>query len=215
MINKEHLGKLRREYLQKGLNETDTADNPVSQFSLWFNESLELGLLDANAMTLSTCTPDGKPSGRIVLLKSFDEKGFVFYTNYNSRKGIELISNPFASLLFYWEELSRQVRIEGTAEKLSSAESAEYFSTRPLESKLGAWASPQSSVISNRDELEKRYEELEKFYAEQVIPKPEHWGGFRIVPEKVEFWQGRPNRLHDRIMFYKENAGWIKKRLAP
>jgi pyridoxamine 5'-phosphate oxidase len=215
MINKEHLGKLRREYQQKGLNEADTANDPISQFSLWFNESLKLGLLDANAMSLATSTTDGKPSNRIVLLKSFDEKGFVFYTNYNSRKGIQLISNPFASLLFYWEELSRQVRIEGTAEKLSSAESAEYFSSRPLESRLGAWASSQSSIIADRAELEKRYEELEKFYAEQVIPKPEHWGGIRIIPEKVEFWQGRPNRLHDRIVFYIKDNHWEKTRLAP
>ena len=215
MINKEHLGKLRREYQQKGLIETDTADDPINQFSLWFNESLELGLLDANAMSLATSTPDGKPSNRIVLLKSFDDKGFIFYTNYNSRKGLELISNPFASLLFYWEELSRQVRIEGKAEKLSSAESAEYFSSRPIESRLGALASAQSTVIKNREELEKRYEELEKLYAEQVIPKPEHWGGFRILPEKIEFWQGRPNRLHDRIVFYRNGNLWEKKRLAP
>jgi pyridoxamine 5'-phosphate oxidase len=215
MINKEHLGKLRREYQQKGLIETDAADDPINQFSLWFNESLELGLLDANAMSLATSTPEGKPSNRIVLLKGFDEKGFIFYTNYNSRKGIDLISNPFASLLFYWEELSRQVRIEGKAERLSSADSAEYFNSRPVESKLGAWASEQSSVIKNREELEKRYEELEKLYAEQSIPKPEHWGGFRIIPEIVEFWQGRPNRLHDRIVFYKKDNIWEKKRLAP
>jgi pyridoxamine 5'-phosphate oxidase len=215
MINKEHLGKLRREYGQKGLIETDAADDPIIQFSLWFNESLELGLLDANAMTLATSTPDGKPSSRIVLLKSFNEKGFVFYTNYKSRKGLELISNPFASLLFYWEELSRQVRIEGKAEKLSSEESAEYFNSRPVESKLGALASAQSTVIKNREELEKRYEELEKLYAEQVIPKPEHWGGYRIIPEIVEFWQGRPNRLHDRIVFYRNGNFWEKKRLAP
>ncbi len=215
MINKDHLGKLRREYQQKGLIETDAADDPINQFSLWFNESLELGLLDANAMSIATSTPEGKPSNRIVLLKSFDEKGFVFYTNYNSRKGLELISNPFASILFYWEELSRQVRIEGKAEKLSSAESAEYFSSRPIESRLGALASAQSTIIKNREELEKRYEELEKLYAEQVIPKPEHWGGFRIVPEKVEFWQGRPNRLHDRIVFFRKENLWEKKRLAP
>jgi pyridoxamine 5'-phosphate oxidase len=215
MINKEHLGKLRREYQQKGFSESDAADNPIEQFSLWFNESLELGLLDANAMSLATCTSEGRPSNRIVLLKSFDEKGFVFYTNYNSRKGIELSMNPFASLLFYWEELSRQVRIEGKAEKLSSAESAEYFTSRPLESRLGAWASAQSTVITDRAELEKRYEELEKIYAEQVIPAPEHWGGIRIIPDKIEFWQGRPSRLHDRIVYVKKDSQWEKKRLAP
>lgn len=215
MINKEHLEKLRREYLQKGFHEKDAANNPFMQFSLWFNEALELGLLDANAMALATATKEGKPSNRIVLLKSFDEKGFIFYTNYKSKKGRELLQNPYAALLFYWEEISRQVRVEGTVEKISAEESALYFQSRPVESRLGAWASEQSSIIESREELEKKYNELEKYYAEQVIPLPGFWGGFRVIPETIEFWQGRPGRLHDRLLYIKENNKWRIKRLAP
>jgi pyridoxamine 5'-phosphate oxidase len=215
MINKEHLEKLRREYLQKGFYEKDAAANPYLQFSLWFNEALELGLIDANAMALATASKDGRPSNRIVLLKSFDETGFIFFTNYKSRKGKELLQNPFASLLFYWEEISRQVRVEGIVEKISVSESALYFQSRPVESRLSAWASEQSSIIENREELEKKYFELEKHYAEQVIPLPEHWGGYRVIPDAIEFWQGRPGRMHDRILYIKEVNEWKIKRLAP
>lgn len=215
MINKEHLDKLRKEYLKKGFNEKDAAKNPFSQFSLWYNEVLELGLQEANAMSLATASKEGIPSNRIVLLKSFDESGFIFYTNYLSRKGRELLQNPRTALLFYWEEVIRQVRIEGTVEKISAEESAIYFQSRPVESRLGAWASEQSSIIESREKLEKRYNELEKYYAEQIIPLPEFWGGFRVIPETFEFWQGRPGRLHDRIIYVKEGNGWKIKRLAP
>ena len=209
-----NLKRLRHKYIRKGLNEKDISKNPFEQFSLWFKEAFELKLLSADAMTLATASPGGKPSARIVLLKSFDENGFVFYTNYNSRKAEELERNPNAALLFFWEELRRQIRIEGKAEKISHEESEKYFRTRPYESRLSAWASGQSSVIPGRETLEKKFQEYKKQFGEDV-PLPEFWGGYRLIPDSVEFWQGRENRLHDRIRFTKTGKEWKIERLAP
>ena len=191
--------------------------NPVRQFRTWFDEvrAQEVSEQDAISMTLATAAKDGQPSARVVLLKSFDDSGFVFYTNYLSSKGKELAENPRACLLFYWSTLWRQVRIEGDVEKISAAESEEYFQSRPLGSKLGAWASNQSEVIDRRETLEARYAELQKRFGEDV-PRPEHWGGYRLKPNSIEFWQGRENRLHDRLRYsLRENGAWVIERLEP
>ncbi len=191
--------------------------NPIRQFQTWFDEVRAHGVSeqDATSMTLATASKDGQPSTRIVLLKSFDDRGFVFYTNYHSRKGKELSENPRACLLFYWSELWRQVRIEGDIEKISAAESEEYFLSRPLGSRLGAWASDQSEVVNNRETLEARFAELQKRFGEDV-PRPEHWGGYRLRPNSMEFWQGRENRLHDRLRYrLEEDGSWSIERLGP
>jgi len=191
--------------------------NPIRQFEAWFEEVRAGGVSeqDSISMVLATASKDGRPSARVVLLKSFDDRGFVFYTNYQSRKGKELDENPRACLLFYWSQLWRQVRIEGDVEKISAAESEEYFQSRPLGSKLGAWASNQSEVVDNRETLESRFNELEKRFGEEV-PRPEYWGGYRIQPDSIEFWQGRDNRLHDRLRYRLEESGvWLIERLAP
>ncbi len=191
--------------------------NPIRQFRTWFDEVRAHGVSEQNAisMTLGTATKDGRPSARIVLLKSFDDRGFVFYTNYYSRKGQELNDNPRACLLFYWSELWRQVRIEGVIEKISAAESEAYFQSRPLGSKLGAWASDQSEVVGSRESLEARFAEFEKRFGSDV-PRPEHWGGYRLRPNSIEFWQGRDNRLHDRLRYRLEkNGSWVIERLGP
>jgi pyridoxamine 5'-phosphate oxidase len=191
--------------------------NPIRQFQTWFDEVRASGLSeqDAISMTLATAAKDGRPSARVVLLKSFDERGFVFYTNYHSRKGKELTENPRACLLFYWSELWRQVRIEGDIEKISTAESEEYFQSRPLGSRLGAWASNQSEVVDTREILESRFAELQKRFGADV-PKPNHWGGYRLRPNSIEFWQGRDNRLHDRMRYQiQENGAWVIERLEP
>lgn len=191
--------------------------NPIRQFQKWMDEVRAGGVSeqDATSMTLATATRDGRPSARVVLLKSFDDRGFVFYTNYQSRKGKELDENPRACLLFYWSRLWRQVRIEGDVEKIPAAESEEYFQSRPLGSKLGAWASNQSEVVDNRETLESRFNELAKRFGEEV-PRPEYWGGYRIKPDSIEFWQGRDNRLHDRLRYrLKEDGVWVIERLAP
>jgi pyridoxamine 5'-phosphate oxidase len=189
--------------------------DPINQFKIWYDEVLAKETPDANAMTLATATKDARPSARIVLLKSFDDQGFVFYTNYLSRKAKEIDDNPQASLLFYWSAFWRQVRVEGPVEKISLAESEEYFQSRPLGSKLGAWASNQSDVVANRESLEARFAELEKRFGTEV-PRPEHWGGYRLIPSSIEFWQGRDNRLHDRLRYRLENNGsWVIERLAP
>jgi pyridoxamine 5'-phosphate oxidase len=191
--------------------------SPIRQFQTWCAEVRAQGVSeqDVISMTLATAAKDGQPSARVVLLKSFDERGFVFYTNYQSRKGRDLAENPRASLLFYWSQLWRQVRIEGWVEKISAAESEKYFQSRPLGSKLGAWASNQSQVVDNRETLEARFAELEKRFGEQV-PRPEHWGGYRLRPNSIEFWQGRDNRLHDRLRYrLQEDGGWSIERLGP
>ncbi len=199
------------------LNKSNVDRNPIKQFAKWYDEvrAHEVSEQDAISMTLATATKDGEPDARIVLLKSFDEAGFVFYTNYESRKGKELGENPRACLLFYWSKVWRQVRIEGSVEQVSEEESEDYFQTRPLGSKIGAWASNQSEAVESRDVLEQRYADLSERYGEDV-PRPPHWGGYRIHPEVIEFWQGRDNRLHDRLRYRVQADGtWLIERLGP
>ena len=208
---------LRKNYDLDKLEREDLHENPFTQFKNWFDYALDQKTLEPNAMTLATIKPDGKPAARIVLLKGFDENGFVFYTNYNSRKGEELIQNPHAALVFCWLDLHKQIRIEGRVEKLSPEVSTAYFQSRPKDSQIGAWASPQSSVIDNRDILENNTTALENQYADTVeLPRPEHWGGFVVKPTMIEFWQGRTSRLHDRFLYSLEEGGvWKIDRLAP
>ena len=217
MVTLPDIASLRRSYALESLSENDVLSEPVAQFAIWFGEALNSSLPEPNAMTLATATPDGRPSARTVLLKGFDKNGFVFYTNYESRKGQELIRNPHAALLFTWLELERQIRIEGLVEKVSAEESRLYFQSRPKESQIGAWASPQSRVIESREALEKKVSELRREYApEEALPLPSFWGGFRLKPSVVEFWQGRENRLHDRLRYAKTaDGGWKLERLAP
>ena len=188
--------------------------NPIKQFASWYDEVLAKGISDVDAMTLATATKDARPSARVVLLKSFDDSGFVFYTNYLSRKARELNENPQACLLYYWSSFWRQVRIEGAVERVSATESEEYFQSRPLGSKLGAWASNQSEVVDNRETLEGRFLELQKRFGENV-PRPAHWGGYRLKPNAIEFWQGRDNRLHDRLRYRLQDGVWLIDRLGP
>jgi pyridoxamine 5'-phosphate oxidase len=199
------------------LNKSNVDRNPIKQFAKWYDEAIAQGVSeqDAISMTLATATKAGKPDARIVLLKSFDDTGFVFFTNYESRKGKELAENPQACLLFYWSKVWRQVRIEGSVEQVSAAESEDYFQSRPLGSKIGAWASNQSGVVESREVLEQRYAALSERYGEDV-PRPPHWGGYRIHPEVIEFWQGRDNRLHDRLRYRLQADGtWVIQRLGP
>ncbi len=216
MITLPDIASLRRSYALESLSENDVLPDPVSQFAVWFGEAMNSALPEPNAMTLATATPDGRPSARTVLLKGFNHEGFVFYTNYESRKGQELTLNPHAALLFTWLELERQIRIEGTVEKLDPEESRIYFQSRPKESQIGAWASPQSRAIDGRNVLESRVSELQNEYAsEAVLPLPSFWGGFRLKPGLVEFWQGRESRLHDRICYTRAGDKWKIVRLAP
>ena len=214
--DKATLENLRKDYRAEKLSETDVKKNPIEQFDHWFDEALKSGIYEPNAMTLATASSDGKPSARIVLLKGFNQDGFVFYTNYLSRKGKELAKNPVVALVFFWPELERQVRIEGTIEKVSKETSEKYFQSRPKESQIGALASPQSQVIEDRSLLEKNWQALEKKYADQEIPKPSFWGGYLVKPQVIEFWQGRSSRLHDRIVYRKaDKNNWKIVRLAP
>jgi pyridoxamine 5'-phosphate oxidase len=209
------IANLRLNYTRQTLNEAEVDPDPIQQFRLWFAQAVETQLPEPNAMTLATATKEGIPSARIVLLKGVDEQGFVFYTNYESRKGQDLTTNPQLALVFLWKLLERQVRIEGRVEKVSAAEADAYFSSRPLESRLGAWASEQSQVIPNRQVLEQRYQELQEKYKDQEVPRPPHWGGYRVIPHEVEFWQGRPSRLHDRLRYRLDRNHWLIERLAP
>jgi pyridoxamine 5'-phosphate oxidase len=206
---------LRKEYISAGLDKADVAHDPVIQFHTWFEEVLNANLHEPNAMILATATTDGKPSARTVLLKGYDERGFVFYTNYEGRKAAELEVNPTCALLFYWGELERQVRIEGRASRLSSEESDAYFAGRPRGSRLGAWASEQSHPVEDRSILEERVRALEAEYEGREIPRPPFWGGYRVEPDTIEFWQGRENRLHDRIVYHRSGRGWKIVRLQP
>ncbi len=209
------ISSIRKDYQLRSLSESEVHASPVAQFSQWWDEAMASEIDEVNAMTLSTITTGGRPSARIVLLKGFDEKGFVFYTNYESDKGQQLDANPYASLVFFWKELERQVRIEGKCERVSPEESDEYFYSRPLGSRLGAWASPQSKVIEGREILDKNAATLLERYASGEVPRPLHWGGYRVVADTIEFWQGRSNRLHDRIKYSNQDGAWTIERLAP
>jgi len=212
----KNIADIRQDYRLHSLNEGEVAADAIEQFTRWWNDAINSEISEVNAMTLATSTKDGKPSARIVLLKGYDEKGFVFYTNYESQKGIELAQNPHAALVFFWKEIERQVRIEGMVEKNSAAESDAYFFSRPEGSRIGAWASPQSQAIENREWLDKEDLKYREIFRAQPIIRPDHWGGYRVQPQRIEFWQGRPSRLHDRLYYTLDQQGhWSLQRLAP
>lgn len=206
---------LRRDYALARLDEADVAPDPFEQFARWFHDAERAELLEPNAMTLATATPGGVPSARIVLLKGIDAGGFAFFTDYRSQKGQELDANPRAALVFHWGALERQVRIAGSVSRVSREESAAYYRSRPEKSRLGAWASHQSAPLADRAALEAQFDAAGRRYADGEIPLPPHWGGFRVMPERVEFWQGRRSRLHDRIVYARADGGWIIGRLSP
>ena len=206
----------RYEHIGKGLRRSDLNPDPIKQFANWFTTAIETGIRDVNAMSLATAGQDAKPSVRIVLLKGFDEDGFVFFTNYESEKGKQLEANPYAALGFYWIELDRQIRISGKVDKTSRKESETYFHSRPVGSQLSAWASSQSAVLDGRRVLDARMEEMNERFADKRVPLPPHWGGYRLKPDNIEFWQGRSNRLHDRFRYTRRSDGsWLIERLAP
>ena len=210
------IAAIRTDYRQQSLTEQDVQSDPVTQFAKWWEAAMAAEIDEVNAMTLATASADGVPAARIVLLKGFDERGFVFYTNYKSYKAMQLEENPRACLVFFWKELERQVRITGLVEKVSDAESDEYFNSRPEGSRIGAWVSPQSQVIADRSWLDKEEEKLKEVFRSKPLLRPAHWGGYRVKPVIVEFWQGRSSRLHDRIQYtLQENGGWQIERLAP
>ncbi len=211
----EAIAGIRKDYKLKSLLEADLKKDPVEQFSVWWDEAVKSDIAEVNAMTLATCNEDGRPSARIVLFKGLTNDGFVFYTNYQSNKGKELERNPYAALVFFWKELERQVRIEGAVEKINEAESDSYFQSRPAGSKIGAWSSAQSSTVASREVIEESYLNYLKKFDTNPIPRPPFWGGYIVKPKKMEFWQGRSSRLHDRIMYSKQNEDWKIERLSP
>jgi pyridoxamine 5'-phosphate oxidase len=210
-----NIGSIRKEYRLQSLLETAVNPDPLQQFGVWWQQAIESEIDEVNAMTLATVNADGNPSARIVLLKDYNLDGFVFFTNYESRKGKDLQANARAALVFFWKELERQVRIEGTVSRISAAANDAYFHSRPEQSQLGAWASKQSSIIQSRNELEEQYKNYETQYAGTLIQRPEYWGGYNVKPELIEFWQGREGRLHDRIQYSKQESGWLMERLSP
>ncbi|GJM34417.1 MAG: pyridoxine/pyridoxamine 5'-phosphate oxidase [Saprospiraceae bacterium] len=211
-----NLENFREDYIQSQLDEDTVLVDPFKQFKSWMDQAIEANVFEPTAMTLATCTTEGRPAARTVLLKGVDEKGFLFFTNYHSRKGRELTDHPYAAILFFWKELQRQVRIEGRVEKITPEASTAYFQSRPKGSQIGAWASPQSEIIANREILEAEVKKLEKQYeSAEALPRPEHWGGYRVVPDLIEFWQGRSSRLHDRLQYQLLGDDWVIKRLAP
>jgi pyridoxamine 5'-phosphate oxidase len=209
------LAAMRRSYAAAGLDEADLAPTWLEQFQRWFADAVAAPLIEPNAMVVATATPDARPSARTVLLKAVDERGFVFYTNLESRKGREALANPRAAIVFPWHEMGRQVIVDGGVEEVSGAESDAYFATRPRDARLAAVASPQSQVIASREELDAAHAELAARYPDEDVPRPEHWGGLRVVPETVEFWQGRQHRLHDRLRYRRDGGPWAVERLAP
>jgi len=206
---------IRKDYSVKKLAKTGVDKNPINQFNKWFNEATHAQIEEVNAMTLSTATKSGKPSARIVLLKGVENNGFVFFTNYNSAKGQQLAENPFAALTFFWKELERQVRIEGTVQKISEQNSVTYFNSRPYKSRVGAWVSDQSKPLTSRVELMQKFTLKAATFIGQQVPKPSFWGGYILIPTRIEFWQGRSSRLHDRINYSLENGKWAIERLSP
>jgi pyridoxamine 5'-phosphate oxidase len=210
-----NIADIRKDYKLQVLEESSVHEDAIKQFGSWWDDALESGIDEVNAFTLATADANGKPSARILLLKGFDENGFIFFTNYESHKGRELAINPSACMVFFWKELERQVRIEGRTEKISAEASDEYFNSRPEGSRIGAWASPQSSTITTREVIEENAKRYERKFSGGNIARPPHWGGYCLRPHLIEFWQGRPSRLHDRIQYTGTNSGWTIERLAP